>query len=555
MVNPDLVKDFRNTLWFIWKYLKLPDPTPVQYDIASFLADPSNDRCIVEGFRGVGKSWITSALSEWFWLVNPDLRILVVSGSRPRADKFAQFTRRLIYDIPEFAYLKPGRGQRDAVNSFDVGPASNHHAPSLLSIGITGQLTGNRADIIIADDVETSNNSGTQSARDTLREQIKELECILTPGGRIIYLGTPQYEGSIYNDLRKSGYTCRIYPARFPSQKQIEGYEGALAPFLAKRLEANPKLEGHPTDPQRFTHGDLLKREAALGRSTFQLQYQLDTTLSDAERFPLKIADLILHPLAVEKGPISLAWSSAPQYIANDIPSSGFSGDVWRRSMFPEEERIPYIGTVMSIDPAGSGGDEVGYAVIKYLNGRLFLTACGGLLGGYGDANLKLLASIAKAQMVNHMVIEGNMGDGMFLQLMKPIISKYHPCSMEEVKSTIQKERRIIDTLEPVMNQHRLVVAEDVAINDYKENRDKRQRFSLFWQMTHITKDRDSLLVDDRLDALALAVAYWKDAMARDTDKAAEDAQLELQEAEIRRIEESWNIYRDVPDTWVHLPE
>ena len=549
-----LVGDFRNCLWFIWKHINLPDPTPVQNDIAAYLADPSEDRSIIEAFRGVGKSFITAALCPWSWLRNPDSRILVVSGSKQRADKFAQFVRRLIYEIPEFQHLKPGKNQRDAVNAFDVGPSGNAQAPSMTSLGVNGQLTGARADIIVADDVETWNNSQTQSARDTLRETVKEFESILSPGGRIIFLGTPQYEASLYSELRKNrGYKCRIWPARYPTQKQIDGYEGCLAPTIWTAIQANPHIEGLPTDPRRFNIDTLLKREASLGRSTFQLQFMLDCSLSDQERFPLKVNDLILAPLAVEKGPISINWSMDPRYVAEELYSPGFAGDVWRRPMLFDPECVPYTGSVMAIDPAGRGGDETGYAVVKILNGRLFLMAAGGLPGGYSEESLRILAGIAQYQKVNQVLIEANFGDGMFAQLLKPFLAKVHPCAIEEVRSTIQKERRIIDTLEPVMNQHRLVVNEEVAINDYKQNRDCSSR-QLFWQLTRITRERGSLNMDDRLDALALAVGYWTEAMARDTEKAADEAREEILEQQIRDWENRVMNRQKKELNWIRKP-
>jgi hypothetical protein len=335
--------------------------------------------------------------------------------------------------------------------------------------------------------------------------------------------------------MRNRGYLCRIWPARYPNQKQLEGYEKCLAPVIQKALEATPRLEGRPTDPKRFTDLELLKREASLGRSTFQLQFMLDTSLSDAERFPLKISDLVLMPLALEVGPASIAWSSDPSLIASELASPGFSGDLWRRPANSNDkpwagaggaQSLPYDGTVMSIDPAGKGGDEVGYAVVKLLNGRLFLTGAGGLPGGYSEENLKFLAMTAKRQQVNQIIVESNFGDGMFTQLLKPFLVKYHPCGIEERHSTVQKELRIIDTLEPVMNQHRLIVAEEVAVGDYKDNRERKES-QLFWQMTHITRERGSLNRDDRIDALAQAVGYWTEAMARDADVAAEEARNE----------------------------
>ena len=48
-------------------------------------------------------------------------------------------------------------------------------------------------------------------------------------------------------------------------------------------------------------------------------------------------------------------------------------------------------------------------------------------------------------------------------------------------------------------------------------------RYQLFYQMTRITKERGALAEYDRLDVLAMAVAYWVEHMARDVDMAISD--------------------------------
>ena len=141
----------------------------------------------------------------------------------------------------------------------------------------------------------------------------------------------------------------------------------------------------------------------------------------------------------------------------------------------------------------------------------------------------------------------------MFSQLLRPVLSKVHPCGVEEVRSTTQKERRIIDTLEPVLNQHRLVVNEELAISDYQMNREHPER-QLFWQLTRLTRERGCLGKDDRIDALALAVAHWLDVMARDTERAAGEAHLELLELELRDEEYFWTGEDRGEDSWIHLP-
>jgi hypothetical protein len=160
------------------------------------------------------------------------------------------------------------------------------------------------------------------------------------------------------------------------------------------------------------------------------------------------------------------------------------------------------------------------------LNGFLFITDAGGLPGGYSEDTLKNLAMIAKKQEVNLVIIEANFGDGMFTQLMKPILNKIHRVTVEEVKHSIQKERRIIDTLEPPISSHRLIVDRKVIENDYDSTRnlppEKALRYQLIYQMSRITRQKGSLAHDDRLDAMAIAVAYWVEQMAQDVDKAIE---------------------------------
>ena len=189
-------------------------------------------------------------------------------------------------------HLQPRDNQRHSKVSFDVLGARASHAPSVKSMGVTGQLTGSRADLIIADDVESANNSQTQLMRDRLSETVKEFDAIIKPEvGRIIFLGTPQTEMSLYNSLEERGFKTRVWPALYPTKTQTIGYGDKLAKIIA---EEKTDLEGKPTDPQRFNEIDLMERLSSYGRSGFNLQFMLDTTLSDANRYPLKLNDLII---------------------------------------------------------------------------------------------------------------------------------------------------------------------------------------------------------------------------------------------------------------------
>lgn len=548
------LRDFRNFLYIVWDYLwkagaitaAAPDPTLVQYDIAYYLQHGPR-RKVIEAFRGVGKSWITSAYVCWRLLLNPNLNFLVVSASKDRSDQFSTFTKRLIYELPILAHLRPKEGQRDSNIMFDVGPAGISHSPSVKSVGLKGQMTGSRADEIVADDVESLNNSLTQVMRDDLSERIKEFDAIIKPGGNITFLGTPQTEMSIYNQLAERGYDIRVWPARIPENH--EKYAGRLAPYIMDMIArgAQPR---EVTDPGRFNNEDLMEREASYGRSGFALQFMLDTSLSDGEKYPLKLADLIVMPLDTRMAPVKLVWSSGPEYIINDAPCVGLGNDRYYRPMWTAKDMAEYTGSVMFIDPSGRGGDETSYAVVKMLHGWLFLVDIGGFTGGYTEETLKALCRKAAYHKVNVVQVEPNFGDGMFLELLKPVMHRIHPCRLEEgERATNQKERRIIDTLEPVMNQHRLVVDKALIKKDQETAPDPK--YSLFYQMTRLTKDKGALAHDDRLDALEGAVRYWVTQMGRDTEKAAESHREKLLEAELKKFMDGVLGQSSRRDTWM----
>ena len=541
---PPKLRDFRNFLYLVWKHLNLPDPTPLQYDIAEYLQHGPK-RSVIMAFRGVGKSWITSAFVVHQLLLNPSKNILVVSASKNRSDDFSTFTLRIIQEIPILQGLKPSENQRFSKIAFDVGPAPASHAPSVKSLGISSQLTGSRADIIVADDVEVANNSATQGMRDKLDEQVKEFDAIVKPldSSRIIFLGTPQCEDSIYNKLRERGYKSRIWPSEYPDDTEAtNNYGGDLAPLIADDI--NEETVGTSTEPLRFTDLDLEERKMSYGRTGYALQFMLNPKLSDADRYPLKINDLIISDVDVDLAPEKIVWSSDPDNTDRELPNVGLAGDRFRRPSSTVGDMIPYSGSVLSIDPSGRGKDETGYAVVKMLNGQLYVPDAGGIRGGYDEKTLKQLVAIAKDNKVNIVVIESNFGDGMFMELIKPLFRTTYPVTIEEVRHNKQKELRIVDVLEPVLNAHRLVVDPSVITNDYRSALsypiEQQTRYMLMYQLSRITRDKGSLVHDDRLDALSIAVGYWTQQMAANADQSMVDRQQELLHKELQDFTDSF---------------
>ena len=516
--------NFKNFLYVVFKYINLPSPTDIQYAIADELQNRESD-LIINGFRGVAKSTITGIYNAWLLDRDPEnTQIIYVGANFEEAKKFIRFTRNLLDIVPMLNYLIPEDEQRDNASMFDVKPAGVKIQPSCKAVGIGGNLTGNRATHIIADDIETSENCDTQVKREKTESQVTEFRQIVSPlNGSLLFLGTPHTEISIYNKLHDKGIPTRIFPIMFPTEQQQEKYGNKLAPYIINKIQQDPTLIGTPTDPLRFNEEDIIKLEAE-GRSKFAMQQMLDTTLSDLERYPLKCSDLIVMDCDKEIAPEKVAYGSAANQVLKDLPCNGIGTDRYYAPIpIPDIKWLKYTYKTMAIDPSGRGKDELAYGVGGVLNSQIFLLKQGGIQGGYSEDNLYLLANMAKDYKVNKIKIESNFGDGMFTALFIPILRKVgYQCEVEEVRHNTQKEKRIIDTLEPVMNQHRLIVDKKVVEDDMNSIKiyplEKQQQYSLFYQMTRITKDRGSLNHDDRLDCLAMLVADCLEMMSVDVD-------------------------------------
>lgn len=552
-------RDFKNHLYMVFKHIDLPNPTQIQYDIADVLqykVDGVLPDTIIEGFRGVAKSTITGAYASWRLDNDPEnYQLLQLSMNQTEANKFLKFTRKLIDIVPYLNYLIPDekKGCRDSAIQFDVAPCKVQIQPSCKAIGVLGAITGNRATEIIADDIETSQNCDTTTKREKLREAVTEFSPILRPQkGRLLYLGTPHTEESIYNEEAKKGCRVQIFPIRYPNEQEMLKYNGNLADALLKRLEKDPMLVGMPTDPLRFDEETIIKEEAK-GRSKFQMQFMLDNSLSDLEKYPLRCSDLVVTDLDNDIAPEKVAYGSSNNLIIKDLPCYGIGTDKYFTNIPIEGIKwLPYNFKVMAIDPSGRGKDELAISIVGVLNGQLFLLKNKGLQGGYSKENLEKISIYAQQFKVNKIVIESNFGDGMFTTLLSPVISKYYPCEIEEVRHNIQKERRIIDTLEPVLNQHRLIVNKSVVVDDIEQVKqypdEIAREYSLFYQMTHLTKDRGCLGHDDKLDSLAIAVASCLELLIVDVDKMVK--QREEEEYERYMSEIYGDNYDDVEESW-----
>jgi hypothetical protein len=283
-----------------------------------------------------------------------------------------------------------------------------------------------------------------------------------------------------------------------------------------------------------------------MGRSNFMLQFQLDTTLSDAEKFPLKFQDLIVTAVNPTQAPDSVVWCSDPRNVLKDLPTVGLPGDYFYSPMQLQGEWGPYTETICSVDPSGRGTDETAATYISQRNGFLYVHEVRAYKDGYSDNTLLDILRGCKAYNVTKLLIETNFGDGIVAELFKKHLQQTKQAiDVEEVRANVRKEDRIIDALEPVMNQHRLIVDRKVVEWDYNSNKDAppedRILYMLFYQMSRMCREKGAVKHDDRLDSLAQGVKYFTDAMG-----------ISAMEVVKQRKQEDW---QDLLDSWADDPQ
>jgi len=519
--------------------------TWLQEDIADYLANGPKYK-MIQAQRGQAKTTITACYAVWRLIHDPKTRILIVSAGSDMATEIANWVIQIIMRMRELECLRPDTtfGDRSSVKAFDI-----HHSlkgaeksPSVACMGITSNIQGKRADVLIADDIESAKNSQTAVQRERLAHLTKDFSSICS-NGDIIYLGTPQNNDSVYNSLPSRGFEVRIWTGRYPTQEELTNYSCFLAPSIRARLEADPSLQigggptgerGQPTDPDLLSEDVLTAKEIDQGKAYFQLQHMLDTKLMDEDRYPLKPKNIVFMPIARDSGPLIINWAAVESQRIH--PPQGFPlQEAYYQATGTGEQFGAFQGCVMYVDPAGGGknGDELAYAVTKFLGGRVFVVDVGGTPGGYTDDKLDWLTNVAIKWKPHCIQIEENFGKGAFARVWTPKLLTAmkkinHTCGIEEVWESGQKELRIIDILEPIVSGNRLVLDPALITSDWNSVQkypvEKRSTFSLLFQLSRITRDKGALMHDDRLDALAGSCRYWVDALAQDAAKMAAKA-------------------------------
>ena len=515
----------------------------IQIDIGEWIAHGPQYR-MVQAQRGQAKTTITAAYAVWKMIMDPTTRVLIISAGSDMATEIANWIIQIINGMDVLECLRPDRaaGDRSSVTAFDVhhslkGPEKS---ASITCIGITSNMQGKRADLLIADDIESAKNSQTATQRARIHHLTLDFVSI-NSNGDIVWLGTPQSIDSVYNTLPGRGTAIRIWPGRYPTAKELPDYDGFLAPLLMQRILQNPRLQtgggpmgdrGQPIDPVLLGEQTLTKKEIDQGAAYFQLQHMLSTKLADNDRYPLKTSLIRVCAFDVEQkqGPMTIGFVRTE---SNQITLP--DGHKLKDKLYRVQEAADLAvmeGFHMYVDPSGGGanGDELSYAITGFLAGRVMLVAVGGIPGGLTETQTDWLTAVVLKYKPRTIAIEKNYGNGALAQVWLPSLRKAqvkegHPMSdVEETWSTGQKELRIIDTLEPIIGGGKLVMHEDILQEDWNQCQryptDKRDTYSVLWQLARITRDRGSLIHDDRLEAVAGSALHWVEYLSIDDEKA-----------------------------------
>lgn len=231
---------------------------------------------LLMAFRNSGKSTIVGLFCAWVLWKNPDTRILILSADHELAKKMVRNIKRIIEKHPLTENLKPTQKEEWASDRFTVVRSAHLRDPSVLARGLMANITGCRADLIICDDVEVPKTCDTSNKRQDLRTKLSELDYILTPGGMMLFVGTPHTVETIY-DVTPDGF--------------LAGWETLKIPILNKKKQSNW--------PERFSIDKIMNIQKRSGSHKFSSQMMLHPTpLTDSrlcvENLVFYTADLTL---------------------------------------------------------------------------------------------------------------------------------------------------------------------------------------------------------------------------------------------------------------------
>lgn len=497
-----LDRDFRPFLWMCFKTMGI-EPHDIQYEAANWVAT-GGDRIVFSCMREFGKTIIIASYICWKFDMDNNYMFVVQCANNDKAESIVNLVKNLLRNTKELQYMAPIKGQdTDNARRFNLRTKTSvTRESSITAYGSSTEITGAHVHEVIADDLETRENCLTDLRRERVLELVREYEDLLISdieGCRVIIIGTPQTQESLYFVLASSGYEMFRLPSRYPSLDNE--HLDTLAPFLLKRLldkEDTYAVEWAPTYPERKSEEYLARKQMLQGDPRFYLQDLLDPSLSDDSIYPLKLANLMVYDSDLQYFPNKLRWSNRDAEKLT-IPTPGIRGkDFFYEPVSISDNYTEFVDSVMWVDPSGSGSDECSWTVAMGIPGHIHVPAVEASVDAFDESTLKRIALTAKKYNVKTVYVEPNYGGGAYRRLLQPVFDRLKvPAALEDDKyASKQKEPKILDTLIPIFGLHALSISTDVA------------RDAIWgYQITHLNYTKGSLPHDDRVESFWGAVS------------------------------------------------
>jgi len=416
-------------------------------------------RLLMQAFRGSGKSTMIGLFTAWLLYRNPDLRILVLSAEENLAKKMVRQVRRILERHWLTKHLKPKNADQWSGDQFTVNRNIELRDPSMLARGITGNITGSRADVIICDDVEVPNTSDSAEKREELRNRLDEISFILVPDGTQVYVGTPHTYHTIYAEDAREDLGEEV--------PFLDGFARLTLPVM--------DADGAPIWPERFSSHALKQLKRDNGPNKFASQMMLQPVNIAEGRLDAELLQIYDDELDYTKelqslfiGPIKLVSSSA-----------------WWDPSFASARGDASVVAVTYSDDAGN----------IYIHHLEYIEIDAGNEQNEATQQCEIVSRLARDHHLPTITVESNGIGKLIPGILKNRLAQNHvPCRVQEHHSSRAKDLRILEAFDAPLAAGRLFIHRSVLQTPF---------------MTEIQEWRPekSKTHDDGLDAVAGAIS------------------------------------------------
>ena len=427
----------------LWNQTQNMTTPPLHLKIAEWLERSWNTgrtRLLLMAFRSSGKSTLVGLFAAWLLYRNPQLRILVLAADFGLAKKMVRNVKRIIELHALTSGMKPDKADQWASDRFTVKREFELRDPSMLARGISSNITGSRADIVICDDVEVPGTCDTAEKRADLREKLLEISYVLVPGGTQLYVGTPHTFMTIYADEPRADYG--------EDRAFLEGFRLLKIPVLDER--------GKSAWPERFNALTLEQIKLQTGPNKFASQMMLK---------PVNIAEGRLDPelLNIYDGELDYCKELQTLFLGDRklVSASGWWDPAFGTAagdnsvlacLFTDEEgnyflhRLEYIKIKPRASDAKRQSEEQP-----------------GQQSDEATAQCRIVSRLARALYLPSVTVETNGIGGFLPSILRNVMAEHRtPCSVNSAASTRPKDIRILEGFDAVMAARRLYVHKSV---------------------------------------------------------------------------------------------